>query len=206
MTSTTSLVAGHVLLAIVPWAVGLALALLLAQLVRLTGVGSRTDRVLMQVVTVLAGLPVVAVWVLLPLLTGLPLLRALHLEVALSLLAIGVLFPVARRHVGLRPDQWAARALTMSLPRRVLRTVRVWLPGLAPALARTWGYLVAAVTLAAVLSDQAAQGLGQLMVRGWRDELVGTVLWATGLTLAVAVVGDLLIRVMGRVAGIREVR
>lgn len=206
MTSTPSLLAGHALLAILPLIAALAIAVLLAQMVRATGVGSRTDRWVSGIIQVVGGLPVVAVWVLLPIVTGLPLLRALHFEIALTLLALGVIFPAARRQVRGRPDQNAARALAMSLVRRGFRTARVWLPGLTPALARAWGWLVSVITLAAVLSDQAAQGLGYLMVRGWRDDLLGTLLLGTGLAVGLAVVGDVLIRLLGRAAGIREVR
>lgn len=206
MNSIPSLLAGHALLAVLPLIAALVMALLIAHLVRATGLGGRTDRWLTGIIWVIGGLPVLAVWVLLPIVTGLPLMRALHLEAALTLLALGVLFPAARRHVHVRTDQQAARALAMNPVHRSIRTVRVWLPGLTPALARAWGLLVTAITLAAVLSDQAAQGLGQLMVRGWRDDLLSTLLLGTVLVVGLAVVGDVLIRLAGRAAGIREVR
>ena len=196
------LVARHLLLAVLPLVAGAVVAVLLRLARRaLPAAGTAVDRI----VAVGGALPVVAVWVILPIITGQPLMRTAHLEIALSLLVLSLVYPPLAAVPAADAGRRAVRAAGLPVWQRGWWSLRRWLPALSRGLAPAWVATVLGVTLAALLHDRAAHGVGRVLVEGWRTDDQFTVALGAVLVVVIAAVGDGLIRLLGRVVGVRVV-
>ncbi|MGJ3508979.1 hypothetical protein [Enemella sp. A6] len=197
------LVARHFVLAVLPIVAGTGVAVLLRLLRR--DVPGSAGRVLDTLIGFAGALPVVAVWVLLPIVTGQPLMRTVHLEIALSLLVLGLVYPALAGVSRNLAAERTVRALGMPLWLRAWWSLRRWLPALSRGLAPAWVATVLGVTLAALLHKNASNGLGRMLLEGWRADDQLSVIAATLLVMVLAAAGDFGFRLLGRAAGVTPV-
>lgn len=190
---------GHLLVVGPAVLVAAAIGLVVTPLVRRRpAVGLVADRVALVGMVV----PVLAFWVLLPLLTGLPLRSVVHLWIALGWCCLPVVMRVLLATDDHRASARAARALGRGPGWRLMCIhLPVILPAVADAMRRCWLLVVPVACVAGLFTDH---GLGAVMMNGHRSQDPSLIAAALGATVLLAWLGAVLLAIVGRVLGRRD--
>lgn len=189
---------GHLVLVGPPLAITAGLALILAPMLRLSRI-ART--VLVGLASLAMVVPLVGLWVILPLFTGANLLAPAHLWILLGWLVLPVLLTELLAAHPQGQSSRAARALGMNWWRALLVTrLPAIAPGLLRGLGRAWLIIIPAACLAGFFTVDGLGGLGALLRAADLPTVAGGVLLTSCLAWAGALVCWLLQRAVGRLA------